>query len=129
LIVVDASALICLLLNNPPAQAGAVQRRLRGETVHAPHLIDLEVTQTLRRLVLIGNVSVTQASAALGNLALFPLMRHPHYHLLGRVWQLRSNVTAYDAIYLALADSMNASVVTLDARMARAGVSTAIEVF
>jgi predicted nucleic acid-binding protein len=129
LIVLDASAFVCILLNSPPAKAHALGARLLAEDIHVPHLVDIEVTHTLRRHVLTGVLSVTDASTALSDFQQYPVTRHPHYPLLNRIWQLRTNLTAYDATYVALAELLGTSLLTLDARIARAGISTAIEVF
>lgn len=129
MIVLDASAAICIVLNSPPERAAALRRRLNGEHARAPHLIDLEVAQTLRRLVLAGTLPVDRGGDALNELALSPLVRHPHYPFLERVWQLRSNLTAYDAAYVALAEFLDAPLLTLDARMARGASGATIEVF
>jgi predicted nucleic acid-binding protein len=129
LIVLDASAAICIALNSPPERAAALRQRLNGEVARAPHLIDLEVAQTLRRLVLAGTLPVYRAGDALNELAQSPLVRHPHHPFLERVWQLRSNLTAYDAAYVALAEFLDVPLLTLDARMARAPSGATIEVF
>jgi predicted nucleic acid-binding protein len=129
LIVVDASATLCFLLNSPASRASALRQRLRGEHLQAPHLIDLEVAQTLRRFVLAGSLTPDRASDALIDLSQLPLIRHPHHPFLGRIWQLRSNVTAYDAAYVALAEVLGAPLLTLDARLAHAGTGASIEVF
>jgi predicted nucleic acid-binding protein len=129
LIVLDASAAICVLLNSPGQTAANLRHRLQDERLHAPHLIDLEVTQTLRRLVLSGGLTVQRADDALNDLAQFPIARYPHHPFIARIWQLRSNVTAYDAAYIALAESLNTPLLTLDARLARASPGLAVEVF
>jgi predicted nucleic acid-binding protein len=119
-IVVDASALLEILLRTPAAPA--VERRLfdERESLHAPHLIDLEVAQVLRRYVASGQISAARGAAALEDLSAFNLRRYPHEWLLSRVWQLRENLTAYDAVYVALAESLEASLVTRDRRLAAA---------
>ncbi len=129
MIVLDASAALCILLNSPAPRASTLRQRLRGEHLQAPHLIDLEVAQTLRRFVLAGSLTVDRAHDALADLAQLPLIRHPHYPFLDRIWQLRSNVTAYDAAYVALAEILSAPLLTLDARLAHAGTRVTIEVF
>ena len=101
---------------------------MRGKHLHAPHLIDLEVAQTLRRLVL-GGLMVQRADDALNDLVQLPVVRYPHHPFMARIWQLRSNVTAYDAAYLALAEFLNAPLLTLDARLSRASSRAAVEVF
>jgi predicted nucleic acid-binding protein len=119
-IVVDASALLEILLRTPAAPA--VERRLfdTGESLHAPHLIDLEVAQVLRRYAASKQISAARGVEALEDLAALSLRRYPHEWLLSRVWQLRENLTAYDAVYVALAESLDASLVTRDRRLAGA---------
>jgi predicted nucleic acid-binding protein len=119
-IVVDASALLEFLLQTP--LGAKVEIRLFGdeEEFHAPHLADVEVTQGLRRLVRAGEVSSDRAAEAIADLADFDLHRHPHLDLLARAWKLRENLTAYDAMYVALAEALDAPIVTCDAPLARA---------
>lgn len=120
MIVVDASALIEFLLQT--ALGTRVEARLLrdDDEFHAPHLIDIEVTQGLRRLVRAGELSADRAAEAVADLADFDLHRHAHLDLLTRVWKLRDNVTAYDAVYVALAESLDAPLVTCDAPLATA---------
>jgi predicted nucleic acid-binding protein len=119
-VVVDASALIDLLLNQPLAPALRQRLITSGETLHAPYVIDLEVLQTLRRFVLTGQVSVARAEEAIQDYLDLRIERYPHDPLLLRAWQLRSNFTAYDAAYVALAERLEATLVTLDQRLASA---------
>ena len=129
MIVVDASAILEVLLNTPQAPRVAARLLDKRETLHAPHLIDLEVAQVLRRYDAAGELSAERATQALDDLAAFPLRRYPHDMLVGRIWELRKNATAYDAAYLALAESLGATLVTRDARLARVrGVSATIEI-
>ena len=118
--VVDASALLEVLLQTPDAQA--VSRRLfrPGEVLVAPHLIDVEVAQVLRRYHAAGEFEDQRGREALTDLADMPLTRYPHDFLLPRIWELRHNVTAYDAAYLALAEALDAPLVTRDGRLASA---------
>ena len=118
MIVADASAVLELLLGTTAALD--IQRRLfeSGESLHAPHLIDLEITQVLRRYVLIGELTPQRGKQALTDLTDLPIIRYPHDLFLSRIWQLRHNVTAYDAAYLALAESLPAPLITCDARLA-----------
>lgn len=85
-----------------------------------PHLADVEVTQGLRRLVRTGEVSPARAADAIADLADFDLHRHSHLDLLARAWKLRKNVTAYDAMYIALAEALDAPIVTCDTPLAKA---------
>jgi len=119
-IVVDASAVIEVLLRTPAAVA--VEARLfdSGETLHAPHLIDVEVAQVLRRYALAGRIDPEHCRAALEVVLDMPLRRYAHDFLLSRIWQLRGNLTAYDAVYVALAETLDAPLLTRDRRLANA---------
>jgi predicted nucleic acid-binding protein len=119
-IVVDASALIEVLLRTPAAEA--VEERLfkPRETLHVPHLIDMEVAQVIRRYAATGEIDQERGQAALIDLGDFPLRRYPHGFLLPRVWELRNNLTAYDAAYVALAEALDAPLLTCDRRIAAA---------
>ena len=120
MIVVDASALVEALLRTPTADA--IEMRLFGarETLHAPHLLDIEVTQVIRRYAATGEIDQERGRAALVDLGDFPLRRYPHGFLLPRVWELRNNLTAYDAVYIALAEILDAPLLTRDRRLAAA---------
>jgi predicted nucleic acid-binding protein len=121
MIVVDASALLEVLLRT--AAAPSVEARLFAsdrQTLHAPYLLDLEIAQALRRYVAGGDLDAERGRAALDDLADFPLRRYPHGFLLGRIWDLRNNVTAYDAAYVALAEALDAPLLTRDRRLAAA---------
>jgi predicted nucleic acid-binding protein len=119
-IVVDASALLEVLLQTPAA--GAVEARLfaAGETLHAPHLLDVEVAQVVRRYAAAGEIGDDRGRAALADLTDLPLRRYPHGFLLPRAWELRNNLTAYDAVYVALAEALEAPLLTRDRRLAAA---------
>ena len=91
-----------------------------GEEFHSPHLMDVEVTQGLRRLVRSGEVSATRAAEAIEDLGDLDLHRHSHLVPLTRAWQLRENVTAYDALYVALAEALDATMITCDSPLAKA---------
>jgi predicted nucleic acid-binding protein len=117
-IVVDASAVLEILLNTVAAPRVAEHLFAPAETLHAPHLLDLEVAQVLRRYEASGELDSGRGVEALEDLADLPLIRYPHDIFLPRIWQLRHNATAYDAAYLALAEALNASLVTRDGGMA-----------
>ena len=120
MIVVDASAVLEFLLQTPlGAKVEARLFRDRDE-FHSPHLVDVEVTQGLRRLVRAREVSPDRAAEAIADLSDLDLHRHPHLDLLPRAWKLRENVTAYDAMYVALAEALDAPIVTCDTPLAKA---------
>lgn len=120
MIVVDASAVLEFLLQTPlGAQVEARLLRDDGEW-HAPHLLDVEIVQGLRRLARAGEVSSGRAGQAIEDLADLDLHRHAHIDLLGRAWMLRDNLTAYDAMYVALAEALEAPIVTCDHPLAKA---------
>jgi predicted nucleic acid-binding protein len=129
MIVVDASAITELLLQTDIGSR--VERRLyqRPVDLHAPHLVDVEVLSALRRLVRAAEVPARRAEEAIEDLALLRIIRHGHLDLATRVWELRQNVTTYDAMYVALAESLDAPVVTCDRPLGAArGHSARIEV-
>jgi predicted nucleic acid-binding protein len=116
-IVLDASALLEVLLATAAAERVARSIFARGQTLHAPHIIDLEVAQVLRRYRREGEISEVRAMEALRDLQDFPLTRYPHDLFLPRIWELKENLTAYDAAYIALAEVLPAPLVTRDARI------------
>jgi predicted nucleic acid-binding protein len=119
-IVVDASVVLEVLLGTP-AGLGLRERLLADdEVLCAPHLVDLEVTQVLRRYVVAGEVSAARGAQAVADLVDMPIERFSHEPLVGRVWELRGHLTAYDAAYVALAEALRAPLLTRDARLARA---------
>jgi predicted nucleic acid-binding protein len=120
MIVIDASALLEVLLRTPAA--GGVEKWLfdPGQTLHAPHLLDVEVAQVIRRYAANGEIDSDRGRAAVADLADFPLHRYPHDVLLPRIWELRNNLTAYDAVYVALAEALDAPLLTRDRRLAAA---------
>lgn len=118
MIVVDASALLEFLLQTPLGTRVEARLFRDGDEFHSPHLVDVEVTQGLRRLVRSGEVTPGRATEAIADLADLDLHRHAHLELLMRAWKLRENVTAYDAMYVALAEALDAAVVTCDAPLA-----------
>jgi predicted nucleic acid-binding protein len=128
MIVVDASAMIEVLLRTPAAAAVDARLFEPGETLHAPHLLDVEVAQVVRRYVANGDIDADRGREALDDLAALRLRRYPHDLLLPRIWALRHNLTAYDAAYVALAEALEAPLLTRDRRLAAAaGVSARIE--
>lgn len=128
MIVVDASIIVTGLADDGPDGA-RVRARLRGERLVAPHVIDLEVTSAWRRLVSAGQLDGRRATLALADLDSLRLERSPHGPLLSRCWELRDNLTIYDAAYVALAELAEATLLTSDARLARApGIHCGVEV-
>lgn len=121
MIVVDASAALEVLLRTPSAEAVETKLFSPSETLHAPHLIDLEVAQVLRRYAAAGELAPGRGRIALADFADFPIHRYPHDALLPRIWGLRGNLTAYDAAYVALAEALDAALVTRDRKLASAG--------
>lgn len=120
MIVVDASALLEVILRTQAAPD--VERRLfaPGQTLHAPHLLDVEVAQVIRRYAASGDIDDDRGRAALSDLLDFPVRRYPHDVLLPRVWELRRNLTAYDAVYVALAEALDVPLLTRDRHLANA---------
>jgi len=125
-IVVDASAVLELLLRTSDAD-DLTERLLHPDvSLEAPHLLDLEVAQVIRRFWLAGRITAERAEQALADLGDLRIHRHSHEFLLSRVWELRQNLTAYDAAYVALAEALGAPLITRDARMASAPGHTAV---
>ncbi len=120
MIVIDASALLEVLLNTASAELVADRMFASRETLHAPHLIDLEIAQVLRRYALAGEIDAGRGSQALSDLADLAVSRYPHDFLLPRIWQLRNNLTAYDAAYVALAETLSCPLITCDRALAEA---------
>jgi len=118
--ILDASAILELLLGSVPGRKLAERLRSPEIQLHAPHLVDLEVAQAIRRYVLSGQLSEKRGRVALQVLADLDLERHPHSLFLPRIWALRENLTAYDAAYVALAEVMDAPLLTSDRRLAAA---------
>jgi predicted nucleic acid-binding protein len=130
MIVLDTSAAIDWLLQTPVGEK--IERRIysRGESLHAPHLIDPEVAQVLRRLVREAVVSTQRADQALQDLINLRLARYPHFVFLPQIWKLRNNLSAYDAAYVALTEYLGATLLTRDTRLASASASgVSIELF
>lgn len=120
MIVLDASAAIDWMLQTPAGQR--VDKRIfsQNESLHSPHLVDLEVAQVLRRLVREQAVSVYRADEAIRDLLDLRITRYPHSVLLPRIWQLRGDFSAYDAAYVVLAETLGATLLTRDTRLASA---------
>jgi predicted nucleic acid-binding protein len=118
--VLDASAAIELLLNTPLGELVGRRLAAAGQALHAPHLLDVEVLHVVRRLCAVHAVTDRRARQALADLADLPLVRHSHEHLVARAWSLRASLTAYDAMYVALAEGLDARLLTCDGRLARA---------
>ncbi|MGD1081744.1 MAG: type II toxin-antitoxin system VapC family toxin [Candidatus Sulfotelmatobacter sp.] len=130
MIVLDASAAVDWLLQSSAGRS--IEKRIysHNESLHAPHLLDLEVTQVLRRLVREGAVSARRADEAIRDLLDLRINRYPHFVVLPRIWQLRHNFSAYDAAYIVLAEKLGAALVTRDGRLASAsGHGASIELF
>ncbi len=123
MIVLDASALLEWLLQTPAGER--VRQRIAAESLHVPHLLDLEVAQVLRRFCAAGLVSSRRAEESLEALREVPLLRHAHAPLLPRIWSLRAHLSAYDAAYVALAEALDAPLLTRDARISAATGHTA----
>jgi predicted nucleic acid-binding protein len=120
MIVLDASAVVELLLGTLLGRSVAARIAEPGLSLHVPHLVDVEVAQTLRRFVRSADLDAASAEQALEELRALDLERHSHEPLLDRVWALRGNLTAYDAVYVALAEALEATLLTCDGRLARA---------
>ena len=117
--VLDASALVELILNTPTGQLVGSRVTDPAEGLHVPHLADVEVTQTLRRYVRDRAIDQATAAASLEDYRALDLQRHSHEPLLERVWEMRSNLTAYDAVYVALAEVLDATLLTCDGSLSR----------
>ena len=120
MIVFDASAAIEWLLQSPVGVK--IDHRIFAplESLHAPHLIDVEVAQVLRRYVREKTITAQRGQEALEDLRDLPLSRYPHDFLIPRIWELRATLTAYDAVYVALAELLGAPLLTCDGKIASA---------
>jgi predicted nucleic acid-binding protein len=120
LIVIDASALLEILLQTPRADQLMGRALEPSERMHAPHLLDVEVTQVLRRLAQRKEITAARAEQALDDLNNLVVERHEHQTLVRRIWQLRDSLTAYDCAYVALAEALEAPLLTCDSKLAGA---------
>lgn len=130
MIVLDASAAVDWLLQTSAGQQ--IEKRIysRNESLHAPHLLDLEVTQVLRRLLRQGTVPARRADEALRDLLDLRISRYAHFVLLPEIWQRHHNLSAYDAAYVVLAEKLGATLITRDGRIGSAsGHAAVIELF
>lgn len=129
MIVLDASAVVELVLRTPAGEQVMARLLAEGGTAHVPELLDVEVLHALRRVVQTGQVTAHRAERGIDFLARLGCERYGVAPLRRRIWQLRDNLTAYDATYVALAEALDATLVTRDARLARApGVGARVEV-
>jgi predicted nucleic acid-binding protein len=120
LIVIDASALIEMLLHTDRAERLMLRALQRADRMHAPQLLDAEVTQVLRRLVQRKDLPLARAEQALDDFAHLLIERHDHQPFIRRVWQLRDTLSAYDGFYVALAEALEAPLLTCDSKLAGA---------
>lgn len=118
--IVDASALLEVLLRAPAASQLEALMFEAASSLHAPHLIDIEAAQVIGKFALNGSITASVGADALADLAGFPLQRYPHDFLLPRIWELRHAISAYDASYVALAEVLDMPLLTRDARLAAA---------
>jgi predicted nucleic acid-binding protein len=128
-LVVDASAVLEAIVARDPSP-GLIERLADDGDLHAPHLIDIEVLHALRRLNALGELSEERGLDARTDFGDLAIVRYPHVALSDRIWEMRHNLTAYDAAYLALAETLGVRLVTCDRRLADAPGSAAhIELF
>ena len=125
MIVLDAAAAVHYLLRREPGRIWLADRVESSHVLHAPHLIDFETASALRRLVLGGELAAQRGLLALSQIDELRLVRYPAARLRQRIWALRSNLTAYDAAYVALAELLGVPLVTTDVRLARSTGHTA----
>lgn len=117
MIVLDASAALELLLNTPLAAGIADRAFADGESLHAPHLIDIEIAQVMRRLLRHAEIDAPRAAEVFTDLHDLALTRYPHQMLLDGIWTLRDNVSAYDAAYVVLSLELGATLLTCDRKL------------
>jgi predicted nucleic acid-binding protein len=120
LIVVDASALLELLLQTDLADRLMDRALAPSESLHAPHLLDIEIISALRRLAQREEISIKRAEQVLADFSQLLIQRHGHQQLTERIWQFRESLTAYDGAYVALAEALDAPLLTCDAKLAHA---------
>lgn len=118
--VVDASVVVEILCASPLGRTAVARVSAGGGRLQAPHLLGVEVASVLRRLAMTGEIDEARASTAVTRLVQLGVTRFPHEPLLPRVWELRHNLSTYDAMYVALAESLDAPLLTLDGGIARA---------
>ena len=129
MLVLDTSAIVEVVAGRAPSPL-LVDRLADDGDLHAPHLIDVEVLHVLRRLTFTGALSDDRAQDARTDFADLALLRYPHEHLADRVWELRHNLTPYDGVFIALAEALDAPLVTCDVRLAAApGIGVDVELF
>ena len=130
MIVLDASAAVDWLLQTPHGLRIETRIYSQSESLHAPHILDLEITQVLRRLVRDGTISGNRGDEAVCDLLEMRITRYPHFLLVPRIWHYRNNLSAYDAAYITLAEKLQASLITRDGRLASSsGHRANIELF
>lgn len=130
MIVLDASAAIDWLLQTPAGQR--IEQRIysQNESLHCPHMMDLEIAQVLRRLVRESIITAHRAQEAIQDVLDLKITRYPHFVFLPRIWHYRHNFSAYDSAYLALTEELGATLLTRDSRFAAAiGRATRVELF
>ncbi len=129
--MLDASAALAAFLGTGVNSASIrVRIEAPGESLHAPHLLDVEMLHALRGLVLRGDVSRARGEEVREDFASLRWSRYSHVAFLDRIWELKDNLTAYDAAYVALAETLSAPLITTDARLARAsGIRAEVEVY
>jgi predicted nucleic acid-binding protein len=128
-LVVDTSAVLEALAAREPPE-GLIERLAGDGDLHAPHLIDVEILHALRRLTAHGELSDERAADARADFRELALVRYPHVELSDRIWELRHNMTAYDAAFVALAESLEVPLITCDGRLTTApGPTARVELF
>jgi predicted nucleic acid-binding protein len=119
-LVIDASLVIEVLLRTPLGIRHTDRLLDADESLHVPHLLDVETLRVLRRLTLAGKLPIRSAETALIMLMDLPLVRHEHIHFIARMWELRTFMTSYDAAYVTLAEGLPGVLLTCDGKLARA---------